>query len=208
MQCTKWNKKSFGAETARVPWRSTAAAVLVLTVANSAFAETFHVTTNALTGEGSLLAAVKLANDTPGPDTIQFDPGLRIDLTADDPAYRAGVVHLTESVTIDGAGSTVFSRPTWVSTAGVGIVNRTPTYSEPQIPRANQPEYWETEKDYGSRTKHEVGDDFGSVWTLAAPVSALIINSGTINDVWEGPVAGVYGTASAKDISHVIACVQ
>jgi hypothetical protein len=79
---------------------------------------TFNVTSTSLTGPGSFLEAVENANDTPGPDIIQFDPDLRIDLTSNDRAYREGVFHITESVTIDGAGSTVFSNPTWVSTAG------------------------------------------------------------------------------------------
>ncbi len=105
------------AEAGRALWCATAAA-LTLIATTTASAATFHVTSEELTGPGSLLEAVQLANDTPGPDTIQFDPDLRIDLTSNDRAYREGVVHLTESVIIDGAGSTVFSSPTWVSTAG------------------------------------------------------------------------------------------
>ena len=105
------------AEAGRASWCATAAA-LTLIATTTASAATFDVTSEELTGPGSLLEAVQLANDTPGPDTIQFAPDLRIDLTSNDRAYREGVVHLTESVIIDGAGSTVFSSPTWVSTAG------------------------------------------------------------------------------------------
>jgi hypothetical protein len=76
------------------------------------------VTSEALTGDGSLLAAVEAANQNPGHDTIQFSEGLQIDLTSKDPAFKFGVVRLTDSVTIDGAGSTVFSTPAWISTAG------------------------------------------------------------------------------------------
>ena len=79
---------------------------------------TYMVTSESLTGEGSLIAAVEAANENDGHDTIEFAEGLQIDLTSNDPAYRMGVVHVTESVTIDGAGSTVFSTPTWISTAG------------------------------------------------------------------------------------------
>jgi len=89
--------------------------------------------------------------------------------------------------------------------ADVGTVNRTPTYSEPATAQANSPRYWEN-LGYGSCTKYEVRDGFGSVWTLYGPASALILKSGTINDVWESPVAHLYGTASAKNISHAIVC--
>ena len=87
----------------------------------------------------------------------------------------------------------------------VGQVNRTPTYSELATRQANQPRYWEDQ--YGSCTKYEVDDDFGSVWTLADPASALVLKSDLTNEVWENPEPGMYGTASAKDISHVIMCV-
>jgi hypothetical protein len=81
-------------------------------------ADTFYVTTSELSGPGSLLAAVDSANATPGRDTIDIAAGLRIDLTTDDPAARRGVVRLTESVTIEGRGATVFSNPAWINTAG------------------------------------------------------------------------------------------
>ena len=87
----------------------------------------------------------------------------------------------------------------------MGTVNRAPTYPETASAQANQPDYWQN-KGYGSCTKIEYSA--GSVWTLGAPASALILKSGTINDVWEGPAAGMYGTASSKDISHVIVCVK
>jgi hypothetical protein len=117
MRRTKPETDSPMAEAGRGSWCA-AAAALTLIATTTASAATFHVTSEELTGPGSLLEAVQRANDTPGPDTIQFAPDLRIDLTSNDRVYREGVVHLTESVTIDGAGSTVFSNPTWVSTAG------------------------------------------------------------------------------------------
>lgn len=79
---------------------------------------TFNVTSNDLTGPGSLLKAVELANQTPGLDTIQFEPGLQIDLTNGPLSGELGVVRLTESAVIDGAHSTVFSTPVWISSAG------------------------------------------------------------------------------------------
>jgi hypothetical protein len=39
-------------------------------------------------------------------------------------------------------------------------------------------------------------------------VSALILKSGTINDVWVSSEAGMHGTAFAKDIRHVILCTR
>ena len=78
----------------------------------------YSVTTSNLTGEGSLLEAVEMANTNDGEDTIKFNPGLRIDLTTEDSAAQEGVVRLTESVIIEGNGSTVFSRPTWIDTSG------------------------------------------------------------------------------------------
>jgi hypothetical protein len=44
------------------------------------------------------------------------------------------------------------------------------------------------------------------VWDLGQDASALILKSDGIDDVWVNPMAGMYGTASAKDISHAIVC--
>ena len=87
----------------------------------------------------------------------------------------------------------------------VGTVDRSPDYSQPATVKANNPRYWEN-LGYGSCTKYEVRDGFGSVWTLDGPASALILKSDTTNDVWKDPVAHLYGPASAKDISHAIVC--
>jgi hypothetical protein len=43
---------------------------------------------------------------------------------------------------------------------------------------------------------------------LQEDAAALILKSARINDVWECPKAGLYATASAKDISDVIVCTQ
>jgi hypothetical protein len=45
------------------------------------------------------------------------------------------------------------------------------------------------------------------VWALDAPASALVLKSARTNDVWVDPAPGMYGTATRKDISHVIVCV-
>ena len=101
----------------------------------------------------------------------------------------------------DGAKSELGS-----ATATPDTVDRMPD-SEPTSPRANQPQYWER-RGYGTCTKEEVEDVFGSVWRLDEPANALILKSGTDNDVWVDPMGGLYGTASAKDISHVIVCMD
>ena len=104
----------------------------------------------------------------------------------------------------DGAKSELGSA-TATPHADVGIVNRTPDSSEPHNPQANQPRFWEN-LGYGECTKREVEDDSGSVWDLGQEASALILKSGGSNDVWAPAEAGQYGTATAKDISHVIVC--
>ena len=83
-----------------------------------AWADTFYVTTSDLSGPGSLLAAVDSANSTAGRDTIDIAEDLRIDLTKVDPAVKRGVVRLTDAVTIEGRGATVFSNPAWINTSG------------------------------------------------------------------------------------------
>ena len=87
----------------------------------------------------------------------------------------------------------------------IGTVNRTPVYSQSAVHQANQPKYWEA-LGYGSCVKYEVDSGFGSVWTLDALASSLILKSGTTNDVWRTSLPGMYGTPSAKDISHAIVC--
>ena len=91
MRRAKPETDSTSAAAGRAPRCATAAA-LTLIATTTASAAIFDVTSEELTGPGSLLEAVQLANDTPGPDTIQFDPDLRIDLTSNDRASREGVV--------------------------------------------------------------------------------------------------------------------
>jgi len=89
----------------------------------SASGKVFNVTTSDFSGPGSLLQAVADANDHLGHDTIQFNPGLAIELDIFGfvnanldtrlPPYK-----LFDSVTIDGAGSKVFSQPLWIDRGG------------------------------------------------------------------------------------------
>jgi hypothetical protein len=83
-----------------------------------------------------------------------------------------------------------------------------PDESLSAIKEANKPRYWE-KNGYGHNcVKHEVGDDFGSVWEIEDYPFALILKSDQTNNVWTSPEpgSGYYGTASAKDISHAIVC--
>jgi hypothetical protein len=84
--------------------------------------------------------------------------------------------------------------------------DRMPDRSERATSGANNPRYWEN-LGYGDCTKDEQDDDFGPVWALDAPATALILKSGRTNDVWVALGPGAYGTAAGKDISHVIVCV-
>ena len=93
----------------------------------------------------------------------------------------------------------------------IGTVDRNPDKRLEAINKANNPRYWERAPySFGNCTKFELGDDFGSVWEImeGENPSALILKSDRINDVWESPEAGMYGTASAKDISHAIVCTR
>src|SRR5262245_24376144 len=61
---------------------------------------TFHVTTLADSGAGSLRAAVAQANALPGADTIDFQPGLTGTI-----ALTGGQLDLTDDLTITGPGA-------------------------------------------------------------------------------------------------------
>lgn len=74
-----------------------------LAVATPAAAATFTVSTNADSGPGSLRQAILDANGSSGADTITFQAGLApISLTS-------GTIPITETLTIDGAGSPTIS---------------------------------------------------------------------------------------------------
>ncbi len=116
--------------------------------------------------------------------------------------YRFGVY----ATATDGAKSELGSA-TATPHGDIGTVNRSPDQTLAANNKANKPKYWEN-LGYGKCMKQEVEDGFGSVWDLGADATALILKSGRVNDVWIDPMAGLYGTASAKDISHAIVCVD
>ncbi len=109
-------------------------------------------------------------------------------------------------VGVDASGEASASGSATATPHGdVGTVDRNPDESKRATSEANKPRFWER-LGYGECSKFEVADDFGSVWNLEADASALILKSARVNDVWVAPTAGLYGTASAKDISHAIVC--
>ena len=111
-------------------------------------------------------------------------------------------------VGVDASGEASASGSATATPHGdVGTVDRNPDERKPATTRRTSQGYWERlGLIFGDCTKFEVVDDFGSVWDLEADASALILKSARVNDVWVAPTAGLYGTASAKDISHAIVC--
>ena len=105
-------------------------------------------------------------------------------------------------------------------------VDRTPDRQVEQSQNApeNNPAFWVGENGSTECWKHESGDpiDGGShgkvlasdksVWQMGTPptgkvFSLLVLKSATMNDVFYDPTpAGLYGTVSGKNISHVIVC--
>jgi predicted outer membrane repeat protein len=70
-------------------------------VTTLALAEEFVVTTDQPGGTGSLLEAVELANATPGPDTIRFDPAF---FSTPRTITMEGIITPTDSLTVIGPG--------------------------------------------------------------------------------------------------------
>jgi hypothetical protein len=135
--------------------------------------------------------------DVSGPDTLKQ----QISGLTNGTEYEFYVVGVNGSG--DGPPSNLVKATPF--TAIVDGVNRQPDSSFKATAQANKPKYW---ANLGTCVKTEVPDGYGSVWTLTSRVTALILKSGTTNDYWGNPVAGMYGTASMKDISHVIVCTQ
>ena len=120
--------------------------------------------------------------------------------------YEFGVY----ATAIDGVTSGLGSA-TATPHGDIGTVDRNPDERLVAKPKANNPRYWER-NGFGDCTKDEVADEFGSVWDLGEGALALILKSNLVNDVWfdpmDGLMDGLYGTASAKDISHAIVCYE
>lgn len=85
-------------------------------------AETYLVTSTSLTGPDSFMEAVEMANANPGPDVIEFSPGLQVDASNATPLGQFDkyvIVEITESVFIDGKGGALNGLQAWVNTKGV-----------------------------------------------------------------------------------------
>ena len=88
---------------------------------SSAVADTYTVTSTSLTGPGSFLEAVEMANTNPGTDIIEFTPGLRVDAAGDNYVSLSDYViaNIKESVVIDGKGGALNGRKSWATKSGV-----------------------------------------------------------------------------------------
>jgi hypothetical protein len=98
-----------------------AAVFFSIVSAQSLRADTYTVTSTSLSGPGSFLEAVEMANSHPGPDVIEFTPGLQVDAAGDNPVSLNDYViaNITESVVIDGKGGALNGRQSWVTDDGV-----------------------------------------------------------------------------------------
>jgi len=93
----------------------------------SAFAATYSVTSTSLTGPGSFLEAIDMANTNPGPDVIEFTDGLQVDAAGADGVSLSDyfIANITESVVIDGKGRSskcdlCLDTPFWNEKGGPG----------------------------------------------------------------------------------------
>jgi hypothetical protein len=88
---------------------------------SSAVADTYTVTSTSLTGPGSFLEAVEMANNNPGQDVIEFTPGLQVDAAGDNYVSLNDYViaNIKESVVIDGNGGALNGRKSWATKSGV-----------------------------------------------------------------------------------------
>jgi len=88
---------------------------------SSAVADTYTVTSTSLTGPGSFLEAVEMANNNPGTDIIEFTPGLQVDAAGDNYVSLSDYViaNIKESVVIDGKGGALNGRKSWATKSGV-----------------------------------------------------------------------------------------
>lgn len=82
---------------------------------------TYTVTSTSKDGPGSINEAIDLANINPGPDIIEFTPGLQINATH--LGYIPGglgdyMLNITESVTIDGKGGALIGSQRWINASG------------------------------------------------------------------------------------------
>ena len=112
---------------------TTLALVLTLFVKQGASAATFNVTSNSCgTESGTFRWALAQANSTPGLDTIDIQPGLAIDMSANGGScgllgtYRGTI---TESVQIEANGATFAGRQRYFANDGTLLNKACPRFT-------------------------------------------------------------------------------
>ena len=121
-------------------WPLLRSLLLAVAAASFASANTFYVNSTKCTGPGSVMEAVKQANTNPGPDTITFTPGIKIDV--DDSSCQININGLdpgdyymfkvNESVTFDGNGALLQGVIYWIDLNGRMSMTACPSRN-PQI---------------------------------------------------------------------------
>jgi hypothetical protein len=84
---------------------------------------TYTVTATTEDGPGSIIEAVLMANANPGPDIIEFTPGLQINASTQ--VISPFMLEITESLIIDGKGGALNGFQHWITNSG--IINSTST---------------------------------------------------------------------------------
>lgn len=97
---------------------------LALIMSNSTWAATFNVTSDSCSGTGSIADALQQANANPGPDTIEFTPGLTIRVTdgacgvsGNDPSFHF-ISTVTDDLIINGNGALLEGDGRWIQQDG------------------------------------------------------------------------------------------
>ena len=97
--------------------------LLIIILLNFSFGfsqTTYTVTSTSKDGPGSLLEAIDFANANPGLDIIEFTPDLQVNAaTPTINPSKLSMIHITESVIIDGKGGALIGEQIWVNAQGV-----------------------------------------------------------------------------------------
>lgn len=109
---------------------------------------TYRVTSTSLTGPGSFLEAVDLANANPGPDVIEFTDGLQVNATGAFNYSGESMVRITESLVIDGKGGALIGKQSWINKSGNQTIEFCPDKNENILTLAFMPGFLEVGK-YG-----------------------------------------------------------
>jgi hypothetical protein len=102
------------------------------------------------------------------------------------------------TVAVAGLAAAALASPLMVAAAQADSANRTPDRSVHFTPAQNNPLWWGSEC-------YKL-DDPADPFPLGDTASTLVIKSGTTLDIWSNANAGLYGSASGKNISYVIVC--